>query len=99
MWAAANGKLDCLKHLIAKGADVNAADKVSAAPPAAPSPLRPSPSALTARRPCCHALAAVADRVWRRRRASAGRRHGPHAHPNIRRGPARGGGTGRVHAA
>ena len=77
MKAAANGKLDCLENLIAKGANVNDTDKVSVALPAAPSPLQPSPSALAARRPCCPALAAAAHRVWCRRRASAERHHGP----------------------
>ena len=51
-----NGKLDCLDHLIAKGANLEATDGVSAAQPAARGPLRPSPSALAARRPCCPAL-------------------------------------------
>ena len=46
MWAARDGKLDCLELLIAKGAKLDATTNVSAAPPAAPpSPLRPSPSA------------------------------------------------------
>ena len=40
MHAVIFGKLDCLKHLIAKGADLQATDNVSAAPPAAPSPPR-----------------------------------------------------------
>ena len=51
MAAAWYGKLDCLDHLIAKGANLEAKDDVSAAPPAAPSPLHPSPFALAARRP------------------------------------------------
>eukprot|EP00964_Phaeocystis_antarctica_P069731 scaffold42405_cov23-Phaeocystis_antarctica.AAC.1 len=160
MNAAGNGKLDCLDHLIAKGANVNAADGASAAQPAAPSPLpprpppsppaapaappslppltacgsaaasagrqhgpheggchgqarlpraprhqgrqprghkqgerrpasrpqppAPSPSTLAARRPCCPALTAAADRVWRRRRASAERRDGSHACGSLR---------------
>ena len=79
MYAAIYGKLDCLEHLVAKGANLEAKDPVSAAPPAAPSPLRPSPSALATRHPCCcPALTTAADRVWRRRRASAGRLDGPH---------------------
>ena len=76
--AAINGELACLEHLIAKGANVNATNEVSAAPPAAPTPLCPSSFALAARRPCCPALTAAAHRVWRRRRASAERRDGPH---------------------
>ena len=79
MHAAINGKLDCLEHLIAKGANLEAKDDVSAAPPARPQPPsapRPPPSPPAA--PCCPALAAAAHRVWRRRRASAGRLHGPH---------------------
>ena len=57
MYAANYGKLDCLEHLVAKGAKLEATDSnVSAAPPARPpSPLHPSPSALAARRPCCPA--------------------------------------------
>ena len=74
MKAANNGELDCLKFVIAKGANLEAKDVVSAAPPAAPHPLCPSPSVLAA---CCPALTAAAHRVWRRRRASVGRRHGP----------------------
>ena len=67
MKAAFSGKLDCLEYLIAKGAKLEAEDKVSAAPPAAPKSPAPlglshfmafasSPfecSALAARRPCC----------------------------------------------
>ena len=56
--AAEKGDLATLKRLVEKGVDLEAKDAypftVSAAPPAAPaSPLRPSPSALAARRPCC----------------------------------------------
>ena len=47
--AAVYGKLDCLEHLITKGSNLEATDNVSAAPPAAPSPLRSS--ALRPRRP------------------------------------------------
>ena len=36
MWAAINGNIDCLEHLVAKGAKLDAASNVSAAPPAAP---------------------------------------------------------------
>ena len=74
MYAAApvnNGSLDCLEHLITKGANLEATNNVSAAPPAASHLLRFSPSAVAARRPCCPALTADAHRVWRRRRASA----------------------------
>ena len=53
MLAAYKGKLDCLKHLIAKGANLEATDEVCAAPPAAPAPP-PSPPPLTA----CGAAAA-----------------------------------------
>ena len=58
-WAFLNaveqGDLATLKRLVEEGVNVNA-KYVSAAPPAAPpSPLRPSPSALAARRPCCPA--------------------------------------------
>jgi len=73
MLEAHYGNLDCLEHLIAKGASLEATNNVSAAPPAAPSPLRPlahRPLAST-RRPCCPALPAAAHGVWRRRRASA----------------------------
>jgi len=45
-----SGKLDCLEHLIAKGANLEVTSNVSAAPPAAPSPLRLS-FALRPRRP------------------------------------------------
>ena len=48
MFAAKNGKLDCLEHLVAKGANLQATDEVSAAPPAAPPP---SALALRPRRP------------------------------------------------
>ena len=45
MLAAGWGKLDCLEYLVAKGAKLDARNKVRAGPPAAPSgPLRPSPS-------------------------------------------------------
>ena len=48
MEAAYYGKLDCLEHLVAKGANLKAKNKVSAAPPAAP----PAPAlALRPRRP------------------------------------------------
>ena len=79
MVAANNGELGCLEHLIAKGASLGATDKVSAALPAALNPPALSPSALAARRRCCPALPAAADRVWRRRRASVVRPDGPHA--------------------
>ena len=49
MAAAWYGKLDCLDHLIAKGANLEATDEVSAAPPTCPQP--PSPLALRPRRP------------------------------------------------
>ena len=74
--AASEGDFDALSDALAKGVNVNTTDKVSAA--SCPSPLARSPSALAARRPTCYALPAAADRVWRRRRASAERRHGPH---------------------
>ena len=48
MYAAIYGKLDCLEHLVAKGANLEATDKVSAAPLAAPPP---SSRALCPRRP------------------------------------------------
>ena len=82
MKAAIGGKLGCLEHLIAKGAKLEATNNVSAAWPAAPSPLRPSPSALAARHPCCPTPSPVAaddDRVCCHRRAFSGRQHGPHA--------------------
>ena len=41
--ATIHGELDCLERLIAKRANVNAADEVSAAPPAAPNPPYPRP--------------------------------------------------------
>ena len=47
MKAANYGKLDCLEHLIAKGANLEATDNVRAAlcqPPKAPSAPRPPPS-------------------------------------------------------
>ena len=49
MYAAYGGKLDCLDHLIARGANLEAKGPVSAALPAnVPSaPFCPSPSALT----------------------------------------------------
>ena len=55
--AAGHGKRDCLELLVAKGAKLDARDNiVSATPPARPpGALRPSPSALAARRPCCPA--------------------------------------------
>ena len=58
--AALKGKLDCLDHLIAKGANLEAADKACAAPQAAPIPHAPLHSAHAARRSCCTALAAAA---------------------------------------
>ena len=80
--AAKEGDLATLKRLVAEGVNLEARhhDEVSAAPPAAPpAPSAPSPTALAARRPRCPALTAAAHRVWRRRRASAVRPHGPHA--------------------
>ena len=59
--AAKGGDLATLKRLVEEGVNLEATDDVSPAPPAAPSPLRPSPSALAARRPCCPALTAAAD--------------------------------------
>ena len=44
MEAAFYGQLDCLDPLITKGANLEATDNVSAAPPAAPTRLRPCPS-------------------------------------------------------
>ena len=77
--AANKGDLATLKRLVAEGVNLEATNSVSAAPPAAPpAPSAPSPTALAARRPRCPALTAAAHRVWRRRRASAARRHGPH---------------------
>eukprot|EP00964_Phaeocystis_antarctica_P013226 scaffold7246_cov79-Phaeocystis_antarctica.AAC.2 len=75
--AALNGKHDCVEHLIAKGANREVSTQACAAPPhPPPSPCTLAPSA--ARRSCCSAPTAAADRVWRRRRASVGARpHGP----------------------
>ena len=54
MHAAANGNLDCVEHLVAKGAKLDATSNVSAAPPARPpSPLGPSPSAFRHHLPAC----------------------------------------------
>ena len=39
MWAANKNKLDCLEHLTAKGANLEATNEVSAALPAGPNPL------------------------------------------------------------
>jgi len=50
MFAAEQGKLDCLELLIAKGANLDATDRVSAAPPAA-SPSPPAPLALRLQTP------------------------------------------------
>ena len=61
--AAAEGDLATLTRLLEEGVDVNARHYVSAAPPAAPTPLHPSPSALAARRRCCPALTAAAHRM------------------------------------
>ena len=77
-YATIHGELDCLERLIAKSANVNAADEVSAAPPAAPNPPVPSPThtALTVGHPCAAPappFATNADRACRRRRVSAGR--------------------------
>ena len=59
MEAAHHANLDCLNHLIDKGAKLEATDSVSATPQAAPSPP-PSPPAAT-----------VHPRVGGRRRVSA----------------------------
>ena len=76
--AASEGDLATLTRLVEEGVDVNATLEVSAASPAAPNPLRPSPTALAARRPCCPALTAAAHSLWRRLRTSVGRHDGPH---------------------
>ena len=86
MKAATYGKLDCLEHLTAKGANLEATDDVRAAlcqPPKA-HPLCPSPSALAARRLCCPALTSAAHSVWSRRRASVERQDGPHTCGSVR---------------
>ena len=44
MHAATGGALGCLEHLLAKGANIEATERVSAAPPAIPARLRPRPS-------------------------------------------------------
>ena len=62
--ATLGGNLDCLEHLIAKGANLEATTMVSDAQPAARGPLRPSPSAQATRRPCCPALTTTADRAF-----------------------------------
>ena len=49
--AAEEGDLATLTRLLEEGVEVKTVVDVSAAPPAAPRPLRPSPSALAARRP------------------------------------------------
>ena len=75
--AAWSGDLATLTRLVAEGVNLEAKDEVGAAPPAAS--LRPL--ALRPRRPpplLPPALTAAAHRVWRRRRASAERPHGPH---------------------
>eukprot|EP00964_Phaeocystis_antarctica_P113754 scaffold77761_cov45-Phaeocystis_antarctica.AAC.1 len=70
--AALKGKLDCLDHLIAKGANLEAADNVSV-PPRQPAP---SPTCALAFRPRRTPLLLPrprrrrCDRMWRRRRAS-----------------------------
>ena len=72
MWAAGGGNLDCLEHLVAKGANLKATDRVSAAPPTAPTRLHPrpppSPPAVPAAPPspppltvCCAAAAPTQD--------------------------------------
>ena len=76
--AAKQGDLATLKRLVEERVDLEAKDGASAAPPAAPQPLsapRPPPSPPSA--PAAPRLAAAAHRVWRRRRASAGRLDGP----------------------
>ena len=67
MHAAINGKLDCLEHLIAKGANLEATNEVSAALPAALCPLNTLDHHPRPRRPPSllpRALTAAADRVW-----------------------------------
>ena len=79
--AAKVGDLATVTRLVQQGVNIDAtdaADAVSAALPAAPTPLHPSPSALATRRSHCPAHATAAHRVWRRRRASAVWRDGPH---------------------
>ena len=76
--AAEEGDLATLTRLVEEGVNLEATTYVSDILPAAPCPLRPSPSALTARHPCCPALTSAIHRVWCRRRASVGRLHGPH---------------------
>ena len=75
LYAASEGDLATLTRLVEEGVNVNATLEVSAALPAAPNPLRPSPSVLAA---CCPALTTAADRVGRHHRASVGRHDGPH---------------------
>ena len=96
MYAAVNGKLDCLEHLVAKGAKLDATSNVSAAPPAAPSsPL--APLALRLQTPPARPPPPLHPRVCGRRRVSAGQEDGaaprglqrPRA---LRRGAAQGGG-------
>ena len=76
--AAKVGDLATLTRPVQQGVNIDAtdaADAVSAALPAAPTPLHPSPSALATRRSHCPAHATAAHRVWRRRRASAVHHH------------------------
>ena len=57
--AARDGDLAALTRLVEEKVNIEAADRVSAAPPRRHHPLPPHrPSALAARRPCCPALAA-----------------------------------------
>ena len=73
--AAREGDLATLKRLVKQGVNLEATDNVRAAPPAAATPLRPSPSGLAARRPCaappspppltaCGAAAAPPQNSW-----------------------------------
>jgi hypothetical protein len=86
MEAAVRGSLDCLQHLITKGANLETTDRVR--PPSAPSAPRPPPSPPAAPVPP-RAHHHRSPRVWRRRRASAERLYGPHARGSPWRSPLR----------
>ena len=72
--AVEQGDLATLKRLVEEGVNLEATDHVSAAPPVAtPAPCAPRPPPSPPAAPAAPRLAAAAHRVWRRRRASAGR--------------------------